>query len=709
MVEEETRRPHRASAHRLADARSTYLRSAAEQGIDWYPWGEEPFQRAKELNRPVLLDIGAAWCHWCHVMDEGTYSDAEVVRLIQQGFIAVKVDRDEHPEVDRRYQRQVGALSGEGGWPLTGFLTPAGETFLGGTYFPPGDGHGRPGFRRVLSEVARLWREEPGKIRANTEAIQGALERMRSHGEHTARARSAQSLVAQVRENLSVSFDPVHGGFGHSPKFPHPTAVSFLLWEGFATRDQRPIARALETLLKMADGGMYDQLGGGFHRYSVDEGWHIPHFEKMAIDNAALLAAYCEGARRFDEPRLLETIAGTVGWVREVLEDPAGGFGASQDADNAPGDDGRYFTWSRAELRSLLEPTDVKLVSRFFGIGTDGRMPHDPEQNVLFRLLPIGEASEGLDLEEAAARRRLGQACQLLRAARSRRAAPAVDRARYANLNGPLIGALAQSARLLGDPSVLDAARRAADAFLSNGFDPAKGIAHRLDADGPHGFGRLEDNAGFAGGLVELAGATAEPRYARTAGALLDRIDSSFRTESGLLSDIAPSIYDGPVVGAVGERVFPIEDAPHLSPNSTTALALLRYASLTQLEPPRERAQRLLEALAPRLDGAGLFGAGAALAVGISQTSPARVVIEGNGPGAVALRRAADRAWHPNLWVFDGLPPEPFSLPSELADAVAASAGGARALVCFGTHCLAPITDPKALSRALGEADRPTL
>ena len=284
--------PVRTGGWRLADRSSAYLRSAAEQPIEWYPWGPEPFELARRTGRPILLDIGASWCHWCHVMDEGTYSDPEVGRLLLQHFVAVKVDRDEHPEIDRRYQRQVGALTGEGGWPLTGFLTPEGEVFLGGTYFPPTDGHGRPGFRRVLQEVSRLWHEEPEKIRENAQAIQGALRRMRET--RSPADRPLDVFVASVLGEIQSSFDPVNAGFGMAPKFPHPTAVSFLLWDAFERGSGSSAERAHETLTRMADGGLFDQVGGGFHRYSVDEGWHIPHFEKMGVDNTALLSAYVE-------------------------------------------------------------------------------------------------------------------------------------------------------------------------------------------------------------------------------------------------------------------------------------------------------------------------------------------------------------------------------------------------------------------------------
>ncbi len=251
-------------ARRLADAPSVYLRAAAAQGIDWYPWGGEPFEAARRSGRPILLDIGASWCHWCHVMDETTYTDPEVGRLLRQHFVAVKVDRDEHPEVDRRYQRQVGALTGEGGWPLTGFLNADGELFLGGTYFPPDDGHGRPGLRRVLKEVARLWKEEPERIRQNAEAIQGSLRRMRDR-----RAPVAPDLVRfvdGVRTELDSGYDPVNAGFGGAPKFPHPTAIAFQLWDAFANGNATTAERARETLLRMAEGGLYDQVGGGFHR-----------------------------------------------------------------------------------------------------------------------------------------------------------------------------------------------------------------------------------------------------------------------------------------------------------------------------------------------------------------------------------------------------------------------------------------------------------
>jgi uncharacterized protein len=681
---------------RLASRSSTYLRSAAEQPIDWHPWGPEPFELARRTNRPILLDIGASWCHWCHVMDEGTYVDPEVGRLLAQHFIAVKVDRDENPEVDRRYQRQVGALTGEGGWPLTAFLTPAGEVFLGGTYFPPTDGQGRPGFRRVLKEVARLWKEEPGKIQENSRAVQGALERMRSVRAPDARALDA--FQGQVLSEIHSGYDPVHGGFGLAPKFPHPTAVELFLWDGRANHRALSDERAAETLRRMGDGGLYDQVGGGFHRYSVDEGWHVPHFEKMGVDNAALLSAYVDGLRRFGDSRFEEVIRGTVGWVREVLEDPAGGFGSSQDADNAPGDDGGYFTWSRAELKAALGPDEGRFAVRFFGVGTDGRMPHDPERNVLFRMLSLDEAAEGLSVSGGPATA-LDRVLTTLRTERARRASPAVDRALYADINGHFIAAFAQAGTVLGESIVLAEARRAADRFLAHAYDPERGVAHRLDADGGHGWGLLEDQVAFAGGLIELAGALAEPKYVTAAATLLGIVDREFRGEDGLLRDLSPRLYDGPSLGALKEPSYPLEDSPHLAANSGAALAFLRLASLTHDDRWRERAAALLPPIAQRVGHAGLFACGAALAVGLVAGAPATVIVEGSGPEARALAQTARRTWHPNAWVFEGHPPPPFALP----DVAGAPAHGdaTRALVCFGNSCAPPVTDPAQLRELL--------
>ncbi len=683
-------------AARLARASSLYLREASNQPIDWHPWGTEPFELARRTGRPILLDIGAAWCHWCHVMDEGTYVDPEVARLLGEHYVAVKVDRDEHPEVDRRFQRQVSAISGEGGWPLTAFLTPDGDVFYGGTYFPPSDGHGRPGFRRVLREVARLWAEEPGQVRDRTTTLRDALARM-ARAPPGAVDRSSR-FATEVLGQVAQSFDLVHAGFGGAPKFPHPTAVDLLLWDDWRGGPGASGRQARETLVAMADGGLYDQLGGGFHRYSVDAAWHIPHFEKMGTDNAELLATYVDGFRRFGEPRFEAVVRGTVRWSSEVLGDPAGGWGASQDADNAPGDDGGYFTWSREELATVLDGTEAKLLSRVFGLGTEGRMPHDPRRNVLFRMLPVGDAAEGLALP-APPEDAFATACGRLAAARARRPTPAVDRALYASVNGRFLLAYTRAAATFDEPSWLAVAARAADRWLAHGLSSDRGIAHCLDGSTGRGFGLLEDQVAFARGLLELAVARPEAPYLAAAVGLLERVDRDYRGEDGLLRDVAPTLYDGPRVGGATDPAYPLEDTPHLSANAAAALAFGRLGGLLEDDAWRERARALVRAAARRLDGAGLFASGLALASSLLTSPSVRVVVEGEGPGAAALLRAARRPYHPSLAVFAGPPPPPFVGLAETGEA--ACVGAPRALVCEGTRCAPPVSEPAALEQRL--------
>ena len=690
--------PERTGGWRLAEAKSAYLREASEQPIEWRPWGTEAFELAQKSGRPVLLDIGASWCHWCHVMDQGTYSDPEVGRLVNQHFIAIKVDRDENPEVDRRFQRQVGALTGEGGWPLTAFLTPTGEAFLGGTYFPVEDAMGRPGFRRVLKEVSRLWTEEPGRLTARTKDIQRLLSREETSG--PAELSTPERFVDSVAEHIESSFDPVHGGFGQAPKFPHPTAISLLLWRSFDTGNPAASEKALRTLRGMADGGIYDQVGGGFHRYSVDEGWHIPHFEKMTSDNAALLSVFAEGSRRFPDHRLLETVTGTSNWLLHVLQDPEGGFGASQDADNAPGDDGSYFTWSRPELKAVLDPSELRLVTRFFGVGSEGRMPHDPDRNVLFRLMTLPESAEGTSIDPAQAEIRLGQAIQKLASARALRHPPTVDTALYSNLNGSVTRALVAASRVTGDARLLSSAKKAADRFLAHAYSPDTGMAHVLEGADGRAHGLLDDQVEFASGMVELAGATLLPKYLEAATSLFELILREYRDDSGVLRDLAPRLYDGPPIPGLSFPSYPLEDQPHLSANAGAALGLLRLSSLTDQPRWREEAARLVAAAERRLSHAGLFAAGTALAAGLLSTEPARIVVEGEGPEAEALFDRAQRSWHPQMWTFSGPPPPPFSV-GPLSDGVPRSKSKARALVCFGTRCLAPVTNPEELSRIL--------
>ncbi len=692
---------HTAPAHRLRDAASAYLRSASEQDIEWYPWGEEAFAVALEKGRPVLLDIGGGWCHWCHVMDEGTYSDPEVARLLREGFVAVKVDRDENPEVDRRYQQQVHALSGEGGWPLTAFLTPQGEAFLGGTYFPPTDGHGRPGFRRVLREVARLWREERAQLKEQAASVAEGMRAM--HAREHEGSPELPAFVEGTLERCLQQYDPSHGGFGGAPKFPHPTAVALLLEHAHRTGDTRSAEAARRTLRGMADGGVFDQLEGGFHRYSVDEGWRVPHFEKMAIDNAHLLPVFLDGWNFFDEPRFGAIASQTVAWVMAVLgRDPKGGFGASQDADNAPGDDGSYFTWTSTELKSLLAPEEFQAIRWRFGLDGEACMPHDPSQNVLQQLFSEEEVAKHLQVPVAKVRDLSLHAMEKMRRARSQRPEPAVDPAKYASLNGLLIGALALAGRALGQEPHIERARASADRFLAGAFDPARGIAHVLGPRGGEGWGLLQDQCDFALGLLSLSEVTGEGRYLERARDLLQLARREFTLgPEGPLRDLAPQLYDGPKVGAWEGVHVPVEDTPHLSANASYLLASLHLSALTGAPGVPDGLGARLAPIVSRVQHGGLFAAGSALACALFAQPALRVVVEGEGPEAEALWRAAVGSYHPRKVLFRGAPSPPFALPEEVLGQTAGSNGRARALLCRGTVCRAPIVRPEELRAAI--------
>ncbi len=392
----------------LANARSSYLRSAMHQPIRWQEWGAEAFAQAAREDKPVLLDIGAVWCHWCHVMDRESYEDETLAPLINERFVAVKVDRDERPDVDSRYQAAVQSISGQGGWPLTAILTPDGRPFFGGTYFPRHDRYGRPGIERLLLTMSDAWTSKRGEVLESADSIIAAIE----HGE--AFAGRSGSLSQEITDKLVRSaiaqFDPHNGGFGAQPKFPHPAALDLLLDAATRKGDAKAREVALVTLTKMADGGIYDHVGGGFHRYSVDERWVVPHFEKMLYDNAGLLANYVHAWQSFPYPVFSTVVRETVAWMDGWLSDRQnGGFYGSQDADMTLDDDGDYFTWTRGEAAEVLTPEELEVAGQYYDIGDLGDMHHNPAKNVLHVKRPIEALAKELNREASRGDRFAGQ------------------------------------------------------------------------------------------------------------------------------------------------------------------------------------------------------------------------------------------------------------------------------------------------------------
>ncbi len=677
----------------LAGARSAYLRSAAHQPVAWREWSDDAFEAARRDDRPVLLDIGAVWCHWCHVMDGESYEDPALGAFVSEHFVCVKVDRDERPDVDLRYQRAVQALTGQGGWPLTAVLTPGGDLFFGGTYFPPDDRWGRPGFRAVLEQVLRFWREHRGRAVEQGLALRAALAARLDRAEP---GPVAGAVLLGAERQMLAAFDPAYGGFGTAPKFPHPGAVRFLLSRWADGGSSRALHAARETLVAMARGGIHDHLGGGFHRYSVDRQWIIPHFEKMSYDNSELLRAYADAAAMLDDPELAEAARGIVRWVREVLADPDGGYGTSQDADVGTDDDGSYFTWTRDEMAAVLTPPELELAARYFGLGTAGAMPHDPSRHVLFRACSPDEAARELSPPAADPAAELAAAAAKLAAARARRPAPAVDHSRYTSWNAMMAGALLRAAPVLDDAWAADHAFRTLVRL-------AGGSGSRLAGPGPDSLphapgvaGLLEDQVHTADAAIDAFEASGDAAWLRWAEAIMRRVWERHRDpEHGGLFDVE---RERGGAGLLGGGLKPIEDSPVPSSNGVAGVVLARLFAHTGRTEWRERHHDQVEAFAGAAAGMGLHAAAWLLAADWLLHPPAHLVVAGaeGDPAADAMHRMALAVVLPRRVVRRLVPgADRAGLPAELAGMLEGETA-ARGYLCAGARCELPAHGPEA-------------
>src|SRR3984957_4398036 len=471
------------TANSLAQASSSYLRSAMHQPVAWHEWGAEAFARAAGEDKPILLDIGAVWCHWCHVMDRESYEDPELAEVINQNFIAVKVARDERPDVDTRYQAAVAAISGQNGWPLTAVLTPDGKPFFGGTYFPRDDRYGRPGFERVLRSMVEAWKTRRDEVLESAGSVVEAIE----YNENFAGRGGSRSLgiVDQMVSSALEKFDRHHGGFGAQPKFAHPSAIDLLLDVAVRTENASAREAATVTLEKMARGGVYDQLGGGFHRYSVDERWVVPHFEKMLYDNAELLKNYVHAFQSYVDPEFARVARDIVRWMDRSLTDrERGGFYASQDADIDLDDDGDYFTWTKAEAAAVLTPEEREIAAAYYDIGDLGDMHHNPAKNVLHVKHTLEAVAARAGKTRAEAQGLLASAHSRLYAARGKRPTPFIDTTVYTSWNALAVSAYLQAAQVLRLPEAKSFALLTLDRLLRDGVQAERGLAHVISYTG---------------------------------------------------------------------------------------------------------------------------------------------------------------------------------------------------------------------------------
>ncbi|MFF0808739.1 uncharacterized protein YyaL (SSP411 family) [Streptomyces albogriseolus] len=675
-------------ANRLAQATSPYLLQHADNPVDWWTWSEEAFAEARRRDVPVLLSVGYSSCHWCHVMAHESFEDQATADEMNAHFVNVKVDREERPDVDAVYMEAVQAATGQGGWPMTVFLTPDAEPFYFGTYFPPAPRHGMPSFRQVLQGVRQAWqerRDEVGEVAGKITRDLAGRELSVGGDEGPGEQELAQALLGLTRE-----YDPQRGGFGGAPKFPPSMVIEFLLRHHARTGAEGALQMAADTCERMARGGIYDQLGGGFARYSVDRDWVVPHFEKMLYDNALLCRVYAHLWRATGSELARRVALETADFMVRELRTPEGGFASALDADSDDGTgrhvEGAYYVWTPEQLREVLGDDDADLAARYFGVTEEGTFEEGAS------VLQLPQRDEVFDAA------RIDGVRERLLAARDRRPAPGRDDKVVAAWNGLAIAALAETGAYFGRPDLVEAAVAAGDLLVRVHLDEQARIA-RTSKDGQVGgnAGVLEDYADVAEGFLALASVTGEGVWLDFAGLLVDHILARFlHVESGALYDTASD----------AERLIrrPQDPTDNATPSGWTAAAgaLLGYAAHTGSEPHRTAAERALgvvKALGPRVPR--FIGWGLAVAEAVLD-GPREVAVVGRGaddPATAELHRTALLGTAPGAVVAVGTEGgDEFPL---LADRPLVG-GAPAAYVCRNFTCDAPTTDPGRLRTALG-------
>ncbi|MEW5739677.1 MAG: thioredoxin domain-containing protein [Myxococcota bacterium] len=684
-----------AYSNRLAREPSPYLRQHATNPVDWYPWGEEALARAKQEDKPILLSVGYSACHWCHVMAHESFEDEATAAVMNRHFINVKLDREERPDVDQLYQGVVQLMGRGGGWPLTVFLTPDLRPFFGGTYFPKTPRHGLPAFSTLLENVARAWTTERAELEQQAEAFKEGLTEFASYGlDATPGTLKADDVVSAAR-HLSRRVDRVHGGFGHAgPKFPNPMNVALLLRGYRRSGDPQLRTDALLTLEKMAKGGLCDHLGGGFHRYSVDERWLVPHFEKMLYDNAQLLHLYSEAFQLAPRPLWRTTVEATVAYLAREMKDEGGAFFAAQDADSE-GEEGKFFVWRPEELVAVLGRDDGALVAAHFGVKDGGNFEHGAS---VLEVVKDAEALAGeLGLGVEAVQRRLTEAKAKLLEARGRRVPPGRDDKVLAGWNGLLIRGLAFASRVFGRRDWADLATHAADFVLTKLRSPDGRLFRSWQKGAPRLDGVLEDYGDVCAGLVTLYQATFAPRFLEAAEQLADLASELFWDHTRRAYLAAPK--------GTGDLLVPtyaLHDNAFPSGASSLTEAHVALAALTGRARHLDRAAAYLEKMQRPLTDSPMAYGHLWLAADAYLDGAAEVTLVGRGTSLDALQRVMDSTYLPTVALHRleaGA-----SVPAVAAEVLAErkARGDASAYLCRNFACQQPVASVDELRALLG-------
>jgi uncharacterized protein YyaL (SSP411 family) len=683
------KKPEARPANRLVREKSPYLLQHAHNPVDWYPWGDEAFARAKAEGKPIFLSIGYSTCHWCHVMEREVFEDPAAGAFLKEHFISIKVDREERPDVDRLYMGFVQATTGGGGWPLNVFLTPDLKPFYGGTYFPPVPRQGRPSFSQLTGRVVELWKDRRGDIEASADELTGRLKAMAEHDAGNAFPAGQRELHGAGQAFLH-EYDPVHGGFGGAPKFPRPSQPLFLLRYARRFADDTARKAVFHTCERMAAGGIYDQLGDGFSRYSVDERWLVPHFEKMLYDNAQLLQLYLDAHLAGAGEGAANVARGIVRYVLRDMTSEEGGFFSAEDADSE-GHEGKFHCWTLAEVKSVLDPAEAAVVIRHHGITEAGNFedhshPQPLKQlNVLSVAAPVEGSSDRALLESARAK---------LIEVRNRRVRPHRDDKVLVSWNGMMLGALARASVILDAPGCRAAAERNAAFIRTRMWDPVTRTLHHRWRDGERDTVQLLDGyANLLGGMVDLYEATLDPRHLEFAVAVAESMMTRFydREAGGFWQSGA----DTPHLLVRSKDDY---DGAEPSGNSVAALALARLSVICSRKEWREAAEKTVRLFAQKLHQMPHAVPHLLLALDFLQQEPKRVVLVGDWTcgSTESLLKAAHSVFEPNRVILGNHGPV-----EAFARTLPVNEEYTRAFCCTGDACLPPTRDRKLVKEFL--------
>jgi uncharacterized protein YyaL (SSP411 family) len=671
--------------NRLAAETSPYLLQHARNPVNWYPWGEEALEKARRDDKPILLSIGYSACHWCHVMEKESFENDDIASLMNESFVSIKVDREERPDIDEIYMSAVQMMTGSGGWPLTVFLTPELEPFYGGTYFPPEDRWGRPGFATVLREIARIYREERPRVRETSKAMAERIQSLAAIPE--SREILTRTLVGKAARELAMRFDPREGGFSPAPKFPPSGAISLLLRYHASSRDPDALAMVELTLDKMAAGGMYDHLGGGFHRYSTDAVWLVPHFEKMLYDNALLARAYLEAyqvTRKEDYARIARE---TLEWMLREMQGEEGGYYSTQDADSE-GVEGKFYVWSEDEVRKLLGDRADEFC-RTYDVTRSGNWEGE---NILHR-------PEGFTSGDPAREERLSDARAILLREREKRIHPGLDDKVLTSWNGLAFIAMARGYRVLGDEKFLASARKAAR-FLEERMEDDGRLLATYRSGRARFKAYLDDYAFLLGGYVELFESDFDPHWLSRAKALASQLETLFRDEIG-----AGFYFTGSDHEKLISRTKSGYDGAIPSGNAMAATYLLKLAEYTGSREQESLAAETLRAFHAQMERSPSAFAQMLAAVDHYLGTKRELVVVGSA-GSLATRSALRRLWSrysPDLALLLLDPAGP-RLSTELVEGKTPGPDPEtpRFYLCESYACQAPTDDLAAVEAALG-------